>query len=73
MPTPQAHYAQILAHYARLAAHPGWKQYAWQRVQQMARECPELYGTLPQELTLAVRNAHGEKSPGAGAVAVDKR
>lgn len=51
----QAHYARILYHYVRLAAHPAWKQYAWNRVQQMARECPELYSALPADLTKAMK------------------
>jgi hypothetical protein len=55
MPTPQAHYACILAHYVTLAAHPAWRQYVWHRVQQMARECPELYATLPADLTAAMK------------------
>lgn len=55
MPTPQAHYARILAHYLRLAACPGFKAHTWARVQEMARDCPELYSTLPQELTAAMR------------------
>lgn len=52
---PQAHYARILYHYSWLAAHPSWKQYAWHRVQQMARECPELYSALPADLTKAMK------------------
>ena len=55
MPTPQAHYARILSHYVTLAAHPAWKQYVWARVQQMARDCPDLYSTLPADLTQAMK------------------
>ena len=61
MPTHQAHYAQILAHYTRLAAHQGWKQYTWQRVQQMAREFPELYSALPADLTKAMKQLETTK------------
>lgn len=55
MPTPEAHYARILAHYLKLAACPGFKAYTWARVQQMARECPELYSALPADLTKAMK------------------
>ena len=41
----------LLAHYVRLAQNPGWKHYVWNRVKEMARECPELYGSFPQLLT----------------------
>lgn len=55
MPTPQAHQTRILAHYAALAAHQGWRQYTWHRVQQMARDCPDLYAALPTDLTQAMK------------------
>lgn len=53
---PQAHYAQILAHYVTLAACPGFKKYAWARVQQMAKDCPELYASLPADLIKHMTN-----------------
>ena len=49
--------ADLLAHYVYLAAQPGWKAYVWDRVQQLARECPELYSGLPAALTSAVKSA----------------
>jgi len=49
------HYARILAHYVTLAALPGAKAYVWARVQQMARDCPELYATLPADLISAMK------------------
>jgi len=49
------HYNRILAHYCRLAAAPGFKAYVWARVQQMAREFPELYSALPADLTKAMK------------------
>lgn len=55
MPTPEAHQACVLAHYLRLAANPGWRQYVWRRVQEMARECPDLYAALPTDLTQAMK------------------
>lgn len=48
------HQARILAHYLALAKNPLWKAYAWARVQELALECPELYSTLPAELTAAM-------------------
>ena len=56
MPTPQAHYARILSHYVTLAACPGFKKYAWARVQQMAKDCPELYASLPADLIKHMNN-----------------
>jgi hypothetical protein len=56
MPTPQAHYARILSHYVTLAACPGFKKYAWARVQQMAKDCPELYASLPADLIKHMTN-----------------
>lgn len=49
------HQARILAHYVALAALPGAKAYVWARVQQMARDCPDLYATLPADLTAAMK------------------
>jgi hypothetical protein len=49
------HYQRILSHYVTLAAHPAWKQYTLARVQQMARDCPDLYATLPADLTAAMK------------------
>lgn len=40
----------LLAHYAALAKTPGWREYTWDRVKEIARDCPELYRDLPQQL-----------------------
>jgi hypothetical protein len=56
MPTPQAHYDRILSHYVTLAACPGFKKYVWARVQQMAKDCPELYASLPADLIKHMTN-----------------
>lgn len=42
--------ADLLTHYTALAKTPGWRAYVWDRVKEMARECPELYRELPQLL-----------------------
>lgn len=51
------HYNRILAHYVALAAHPSWKAYVWARVQEMAREWPDMYASLPTDLTKAMTHA----------------
>lgn len=51
----QAHSEQTLAHYIRLGASPGWKEYVWKRVNDLARMDPTLYGELPAKVTLALR------------------
>ena len=44
----------LLDHYTKLALVPGFKAYAWQRVQELAKE-PE-WRELPTLLTEAMRN-----------------
>ena len=46
-----AHRESLLAHYIALASDPGWKRYAWERVKQLAIECPELYADFPERVT----------------------
>lgn len=45
------HRETLLAHYIALASDPGWKRYAWERVKQLAAECPGLYGDFPERIT----------------------
>jgi len=45
----------LLDHYTKLARVPGFKAYAWQRVQELAKELPE-WRELPNLLTEAMRN-----------------
>ena len=45
----------LLDHYTKLARVPGFKAYAWQRVQELAKELPE-WRDLPSLLTEAMRN-----------------
>ena len=46
--------ARSVAHYTQLARTPGWKEYCWSQVQQMAADDPT-YATLPALLTEAMR------------------
>jgi hypothetical protein len=46
---------KVLAHYVGLAKEPGWKQYVWGRINDLATEHPETYGELPKLLTEAMR------------------
>ena len=49
-----AHQSALLAFYVNLAQQDGFKQYVWQRVQELSRECPELYAQFPKLLTAAM-------------------
>lgn len=48
---------QLLDHYTRLAALPGWREYVWARVKELARDCPELYGSFPALVTPALKSS----------------
>lgn len=50
----------LLDHYTKLARVPGFKAYAWQRVQELAKE-PE-WCELPALLVEAMRNEQIQKS-----------
>lgn len=58
----KAHYAQMLANYTRWAQLPGAREYVWDRLQQLARECPELYADLPAQVTAAVKEQRDDRS-----------
>ena len=47
--------ARSVAHYTQLAESPGWKAYVWHQVQQMARDDPQTFGTLPALLVKAMK------------------
>ncbi len=51
----QAHQQALLDHYIRMAQIPGAKAHAWHRVNELAKQCPELYRDLPARLTEAMR------------------
>lgn len=47
--------AQALEWYTHLARQPGFREYVWHRVQEMAREHPSVFGDLPAMLTEAMK------------------
>ena len=49
--------ADLLAHYVKLAANPGWKAYVWARVNELADKHPQFYGDMPAKLTEAMKPA----------------
>lgn len=48
------HYAQTLAHYVTLAQAPGWRQYVWHQVNELAKI--REYASLPAQVTQAVKS-----------------
>ena len=40
--------------YVNLAQQDAWKPHVWHRVQQLARDCPELYSNLPAQVKAAM-------------------
>lgn len=44
------HAEALLAHYIDLASIPGWKRYAWERVNRMATEQPAMWGHFPERM-----------------------
>lgn len=46
---------QALAWYADLYEKPGWSEYVRHRVREMAREWPEVFGSLPDRMTTEMR------------------
>lgn len=50
----QSHQQKMLDWYTKLAKNPGWKAYAWHRVNEMAVENPEFFRDLPAKLLEAV-------------------
>jgi hypothetical protein len=61
------HFEEMLSHYVRMAETcPAWKRYAWDRVNELATECPELYADLPRRLTLAMTVPAESSPPSSG-------
>lgn len=56
------HAADLLAWYIELAIQPGWKAYAWHRVQELAERDPGLYGDFPEKVKAGAL-AHAMASP----------
>lgn len=59
----------ILTHYVTYAQRPGCKDYVWHRVNQMAREHPDLYLDLPAQLKVEMLAL---KPPSEPTVTLDK-
>lgn len=49
-----AHQQGLFDHYLKQAKNPATKAHAWLRVNELARDWPEYYGTLPARLTQAM-------------------
>lgn len=58
---PQAHRAALLQHYITMAQQPGWREYTWHRIKQMARDNPELYADFPTRITDALSTKPEQK------------
>jgi hypothetical protein len=46
---------QALAYYADLYAVPGWQEYVRHQVRELAKEWPDVFGTLPDRMTAEIR------------------
>lgn len=46
---------EALKWYADLYEKPGWSDYVRQRVRELAREFPEVFGELPDRMTAEMR------------------
>lgn len=57
---------ELLAHYTRLAGTPGWKQYCWHRVNELAAQNKE-YAELPALLTQAMASVAAVRPHALGA------
>lgn len=50
-----SHREQLLTEYVALAREPGWKNYVWARVKQLARDPCGLYADFEERLTAAMK------------------
>ena len=50
---------QAVQWYAQLAGTPGWREYVWHRVNEMARDFPLVFGQLPELLTAEMKARRG--------------
>lgn len=50
----QCHYSETLAHYVMLAQAPGWRQYVWHQVTELAKS--REYAAMPAQVTQAVKS-----------------
>jgi hypothetical protein len=47
---------EVLEWYVHLASQPGWKEYVWHQVNELAKEHPSAFRDLPAELTQEMRS-----------------
>lgn len=62
----QPHCTSLLEHYKKLHANPGWRQYVEQRVAELAKLEPSLYGHFPEQFKPAqpVKSSAARRSSG---------
>lgn len=51
---------KMLEWYVHLAQAPGWKDYVWRRVKEMAQDYPDLYSELPALLVARMKTITAE-------------
>ena len=54
---------QAVKWYAYLGSQPGWSEYSWHRVKQLARDFPEVFGPLPALVTAEIKARRGGNEP----------
>lgn len=64
MPLPEGWIDDLFEHYARMARIEGAKHYAWDRVNQLAREYPDLFFDFPQKLIERTKKKNENLSDG---------
>jgi len=51
----EAHRQQTLDWYVKLAQSPGWKEYVWSQVQDIAKQHSDMHADLPARLVAAMK------------------
>lgn len=54
---------QALEWYAELARTPGWKEYTWHRVKELARDHPSVFWRLPELLVQEMQRSAADGEP----------
>jgi len=68
------HFQTQLAHLTALAKHPGWKEHAWLRAQQLEASESGLWTGIKVALTRSMLDVSGpEKATGSGRPSATKR
>jgi hypothetical protein len=58
----ESHIAAEAAHLIRMAKDPGWRDYAKDKAEKMARWQPALYGNFPQLVAEAIKEKASDPS-----------